>query len=539
VLLTADASDTDGTIARVEFFNGNTLLGEATSAPFSFTWQYVPAGNHTLTARATDDVGASTESAPVHIVVGHDSVLPAAWHAGDIGAVAAGGMTTYADGAYTLTASGAGITSLKDEFHFLSQPWTGDGEIIAHIASVDALNVKSFGGIMFREKAATSSRFALLKVTAGQGAIFQYRSNIKLPVAQRAPLVVTAPRWLRLVRHGLRCTAYTSADGVQWQQLGTAALPMASALSVGLAASSALDGQTANAIFDHVTVRTLTSPAPPTVTITSPADSAAFTTPVTIAIDARANDPDGGIARVELYSGTKKLAIDTLAPFAFVWPGVKAGTYSLTARAFDFAGLKTTSTPVTINVATVASALTAPWLSFDMGATRQPGAAAENAGATTLMSVGPGLGSKSDQGRFVYRQFSGDGTLIAHLASLADTAPGAQAGITFRESLGTTARNVTLMVTNEQGAFLRSRATVGAASTMLAKPDVTAPQWLKLVRRGAVVSAFVSPDGTTWTSVGKRSVAMAAKGYVALFVGAADPTEEATAVFDNISVTHP
>ncbi len=539
VALTADANDTDGSIAKVEFFNGSTLLGEATSAPFSFAWIDVPAGNYTLTARATDDVGSSTESAPVRIVVNHDSTLPAVWHAGDIGAVAAGGMSTYADGAYTLTASGAGITSLKDEFHFLSQPWTGDGEIIAHVASVEALSVKSFGGIMFRERMSTSSRFALLKVTAGQGAVFQYRSQNTLPAGARAPLAVTAPRWLRLVRHGLRCTAYTSTDGVQWQQLGTAALPMAKALNVGLVASSALDGQTAQAVFDHVTVRSLTSPAPPTVTITSPAHGAAFTTPVTVAIDARASDPDGGIARVELFSGTKKLAIDTLAPFAFAWPGVKAGSYSLTARAFDFAGLKTTSIPVTINVATAASTLTAPWASLDMGATRQPGAATENAGATTLMSLGLGLGAKSDQGRFVYRQINGDSTVIARLASLADTAPGAHAGISFRETLGATARNVTLVVTNEQGAALRSRATVGTASSILAKPGIAAPQWLKLVRRKAVISAFVSTDGTTWTSVGKRSVAMAAKGYVALFVGAADLTEEATAVFDNISVTRP
>jgi galactose oxidase-like protein/Big-like domain-containing protein len=69
VNLAATASDTDGTVAKVEFFNGTTKLGEDTTAPYNLTWSGVAAGTYTLTAKATDDVGASTTSAPSTVSV--------------------------------------------------------------------------------------------------------------------------------------------------------------------------------------------------------------------------------------------------------------------------------------------------------------------------------------------------------------------------------------------------------------------------------------------------------------------------------------
>jgi chitinase len=74
--LAADASDDDGTVAKVEFFQGSTLIGTDTTKPYALTWNNVAAGNYTLTARATDNDGATTTSAAVNVsVVG---VVPAA-----------------------------------------------------------------------------------------------------------------------------------------------------------------------------------------------------------------------------------------------------------------------------------------------------------------------------------------------------------------------------------------------------------------------------------------------------------------------------
>lgn len=67
--LAANASDSDGSISKVEFYNGGTLLATDTTAPYGFDWTNVPAGSYTLTARATDDKGAETVSAPVSVTV--------------------------------------------------------------------------------------------------------------------------------------------------------------------------------------------------------------------------------------------------------------------------------------------------------------------------------------------------------------------------------------------------------------------------------------------------------------------------------------
>ena len=76
VNLAAAASDSDGTVAKVEFFSGTTKLGEDPTAPYSFTWSGVAAGSYALTARATDDLGASTTSTASTITVASGSNTP-------------------------------------------------------------------------------------------------------------------------------------------------------------------------------------------------------------------------------------------------------------------------------------------------------------------------------------------------------------------------------------------------------------------------------------------------------------------------------
>lgn len=75
ITITADAYDTDGTISKVEFFQGNVKLGEDDSSPYSLTWNDVPTGNYTLTAKATDDETASTVSLGIEVFLGVQYVL--------------------------------------------------------------------------------------------------------------------------------------------------------------------------------------------------------------------------------------------------------------------------------------------------------------------------------------------------------------------------------------------------------------------------------------------------------------------------------
>jgi hypothetical protein len=69
VALAATAADADGGVAQVEFFNDAALIGRVTSAPYNFRWTNVAAGTYSITARATDNLGAATTSAPFAVTV--------------------------------------------------------------------------------------------------------------------------------------------------------------------------------------------------------------------------------------------------------------------------------------------------------------------------------------------------------------------------------------------------------------------------------------------------------------------------------------
>lgn len=76
VALTAAASDADGTIARVDFFVGATLVGSDTTQPYGATWTGPQAGTYSLTAVAIDNDGASASSAPDTITVSPATTSP-------------------------------------------------------------------------------------------------------------------------------------------------------------------------------------------------------------------------------------------------------------------------------------------------------------------------------------------------------------------------------------------------------------------------------------------------------------------------------
>ncbi|MDU0369165.1 Ig-like domain-containing protein [Hymenobacter endophyticus] len=120
--LTATAADADGSVAKVEFFNGATKLGEDTSAPYQLSWTPTATGTVSLTAKATDNAGASTTSGAVSVAVTAAPVAAAtttfyrainlngaattldgnAWQASSAGGYTTNG-TTFANQGVTLT----------------------------------------------------------------------------------------------------------------------------------------------------------------------------------------------------------------------------------------------------------------------------------------------------------------------------------------------------------------------------------------------------------------------------------------------------
>ena len=69
ISVSAEASDSDGSVTKVGFYAGSSKIDEVTNAPFETSWDDVPAGTYTLTAKATDDAGATTTSDAANVTV--------------------------------------------------------------------------------------------------------------------------------------------------------------------------------------------------------------------------------------------------------------------------------------------------------------------------------------------------------------------------------------------------------------------------------------------------------------------------------------
>src|ERR1035441_7289557 len=89
--------------------------------------------------------------------------------------------------------------------------------------------------------------------------------------------------------------------------------------------------------------------APPTVSITSPADGAMVATPGSVHVNIAAADSDGTVARVNVYANGALLGGSTASPYQLDLVCTHLGTVILTAVATDNLGLATTSAPVTVN----------------------------------------------------------------------------------------------------------------------------------------------------------------------------------------------
>jgi len=94
---------------------------------------------------------------------------------------------------------------------------------------------------------------------------------------------------------------------------------------------------------------------PPTVSLTSPSNGATFAAPAAVTINANASYREGQLTKVVFYSNSQLVGSDTIAPYSLTLGAMAAGTYSLTAMAYDAAGNSRTSTAVSITVSAAAA----------------------------------------------------------------------------------------------------------------------------------------------------------------------------------------
>ncbi len=304
-----------------------------------------------VTSRDADDTATATfTNVAVNASSGTGSAP--AWSSGDVGSPSIAGLSTVSGGTFSVTGAGRDIWGNADQFQYIYQQMTGDVEVIARLAGLQATNVWTKAGVMIRESLAPGSRHAFMAGTGSSGWAFQRRIATDGVSDHTSGPSGSAPGWVRLVREGSLFSAYHSTNGSTWTLVGSDTISVASTAYVGLAVTSHNTGSAAVATFTNVTVRAVSAGnnQPPSVTLTAPSAGATYTSPATMELGASASDSDGALNRVEFYRGSTLVGSDATAPYTASWTGATAGTYSLTAIAFDNEGASTTSSAVSVTV---------------------------------------------------------------------------------------------------------------------------------------------------------------------------------------------
>lgn len=77
ISFSANANDTDGTVARVDLFDNGNFIGAESTAPFAWTFNRASVGNHVFTVKAFDNEGASSTSTGINVIITAPPAPPA------------------------------------------------------------------------------------------------------------------------------------------------------------------------------------------------------------------------------------------------------------------------------------------------------------------------------------------------------------------------------------------------------------------------------------------------------------------------------
>jgi hypothetical protein len=351
IIITASASDVDGTIKNVKFYNGTTLLNTDATAPYSYTWNKVAAGTYSITAVATDNSGLITSSSASTVIVkGPCTPSPITPYV-----VVSNGNWTQSDTAMLPVGSNLmfGPQSTTDG----TWSWSGPNNYSATSRETTINNIQP-----------SQAGNYVVTFTSTDGCISSNTSvvTVTAPVNQVPTINLTAP---------INNTGYTApasisiaanasdADGtissVKFYN-GTTLLSTDNtapyiyswtSVLVGTYSITATATDNNNAITTSAVVNVNVSAAnvAPIAILSSPQTSTTNYAPATIVLNATATD-DNAVTKVEFYNGTNLLGTDNAAPYSYTWANAVAGTYAFTAKAYDSAGLTGTSTTISIVV---------------------------------------------------------------------------------------------------------------------------------------------------------------------------------------------
>lgn len=173
----------------------------------------------------------------------------------DIGNPAIAGTVITSENGFDITAGGADIWGVKDEFNFVYVERKGDFDLVSRIESLSAPHLYTKAGLMAREDLTAGSRHIYFQVFPNNnprnknngGFEFQYRVAKdgdmkaiypKSSVGEPEYPVAYPNTWIRLQRVKNEFTGYCSSDGKNWKIYTTFSLELPEKIYLGLAVTS-------------------------------------------------------------------------------------------------------------------------------------------------------------------------------------------------------------------------------------------------------------------------------------------------------------
>ena len=456
---------------------------------------------------------------PVRVVA--QATLPSGWFESDVGSATAG-SSGYSNGMFTIQGAGNSFGVAADGLHFVYQPLSGDGSIIARVARTS--NTAALGGVMIRETLDAGAESMFLATYNGSIYIFN-RSSTGTNSSYAYGGGGALPRWLRLTRAGTSFTTFTSSDGVNWSQVGSSqTISMAEDVYVGLAVSSGDSSTLYTGNFDNVSLNTVGNPAPQITSLSATTGSAGSAVTVT-GVNFGATQ---GNSVVLLNGAPVTVASWSATAIAITIPATATSGYLVVSVAPSM----NDSNPAVFTV--TANPLPSGWLDQDVGQVAT-GNASYSSGTFTIQGAGNSFGVAADGLHFVYQPVSGDGTIVARVASSSNTS--ALSGIVLRETLDAGAESI-FLGTYAGSIYPQYRTSSGSTSNYVYGGPGPIPYWLKLERSGNNFTASASADGVNWSQIGSsQTISMAQSVYVGIGVTSGSATTTSTTTFDNVSLS--
>ncbi|MBN2473869.1 MAG: lamin tail domain-containing protein [Pirellulales bacterium] len=157
-------------------------------------------------------------------------------------------------------------------------------------------------------------------------------------------------------------------------------------------------------------------------------------------------------------------------------------------------------------------------------------------GVTTIQGNGSDIWGNSDSFRFVHQTHSGDTEVIAKVISVQNTDSWAKAGVMIRDSMAPDSAHAMAVVTPGNGVSFQRRTVTSGGSSHTPGPSVQAPYWVRLVRQGNTVTAYSSPDGSSWSQIGSDTISFSGDVEIGIMVTSHSGGVLCTAEFENVSV---